>query len=61
MGSLKPQYIREPITNTKYISDYSFDQDQISFREDIMSLQMRIPNQQDYNKFIYNSVSSISE
>jgi len=59
MGSIKPQYIRNPITNSKYISDYSFDQDQISFREDIMSYQMRIPNQQDFSKY-YGSSSSFS-
>lgn len=59
MGSIKPQYIRDPITNSKYISDYSFDQDQISFREDIMASQMRIPNQQDFLKY-YGSSSSFS-
>jgi hypothetical protein len=52
MGSMKPQYIRRPITNSKYISDYSSDQDEISFREDIMSLQMRIQDQEDYSKYM---------
>jgi hypothetical protein len=49
MGALKPQYERQPITNSKYISDYTSDQDQISFREDIMSRQMRTMNQQSYS------------
>ena len=49
MGSLKPQYERIPITNSAYISDYTSDQDQISFREDIMARQMRTMNQQSYS------------
>jgi hypothetical protein len=40
------------LSNPKYISDYSSDQDEISFREDIMSLQMRIQNQEDYSKYM---------
>lgn len=49
MGSLKPQYERIPITNSAYISGYTSDQDQISFREDIMARQMRTMNQQSYS------------
>lgn len=49
MGSLKPQYQRIPITNSAYISDYTSDQDQISFREDIMARQMRSMNQRNYS------------
>lgn len=51
MGSLKPQYVRTPLAETGYISDYTFDQDQISFREDIMSLQMRVQNQSNWSLY----------
>ena len=51
MGSLKPQYNRYTIPTSKYISEYSFDQDQMSFREDIMSRQMRKMNESKYTLF----------
>jgi hypothetical protein len=55
MGSLKPEYNRVPILQTaSYISDYRFDQDQIGFREDIMSLQSRKRDQEDFSKFYGN-------
>lgn len=55
MGSLKPEYHRKPITKTaSYLSDYTFDQDQMGFREDIMSLQSRKRDQQDFSKFYGN-------
>lgn len=55
MGALKPHYDRVPIMTTpKYLSDYTFDQDQIGFREDIMALQSRTRDQQDYTKFHSN-------
>lgn len=56
MGSMKPQYDREPITcndpldthNSIYEGELSWIQDSTSFREDIMSKQMRKSNQQRY-------------
>lgn len=52
MGAVKPEYNRRPIMKrASYISDYTFDQDQIGFREDIMSLQSRKRDQQDFQKF----------
>lgn len=55
MGSRKPEYNRKPIMQTaSYISDYRSDQDQIGFREDIMSLQSRKRDQQDFSKFYGN-------
>lgn len=55
MGSLKPEYNRMPVMTTpKYLSDYRFDQDQMGFREDIMSLQSRKRDQQDFSKFFGN-------
>lgn len=61
MGSVKPEYNRRPIMQrASYLSDYTFDQDQIGFREDIMSLQSRKRDQQDFSKFYgnYNLFSS---
>lgn len=51
MGALKPEYVRKPISNAGYISGYRNDQDEISYREDIMALQMRKRNQQDWQKY----------
>ncbi len=49
MGALKPQYDRVPIAYNNYnISDYSFDRDQMGFREDLMSKQMRVMDQQEW-------------
>ena len=48
MGSKKPHYSREPLTvNHRNVSDYSFDRDQISFREDIMQSNMAQMNQRN--------------
>ena len=50
MGSLKPQYDRVPLfKNQNNIATYTFDQDQMSFREDLMERQSRVMNQTDYN------------
>lgn len=52
MGSLKPYYDRQPILdrNTQ-LSEYSFDQDQMSFREDIMSKQASGMNRRSFEVF----------
>lgn len=53
MGSLKPQYDRVPLfQNNQNISDYTFDQDQISFREDMITRLQRTMNQTDYQVFV---------
>ena len=53
MGSLKPQYDRVPLfKNNQNISDYTFDQDQISFREDMIARLQRTMNQTDYQAFV---------
>lgn len=60
MGSIKPEYNRNPVLRTPdYISDYSFSRDQIGFREDIMSLQSRKRDQEDYAKF-HNNIKYFS-
>jgi len=49
MGALKPQYDKIPLfTNQANIAEYSFDQDQMSFREDLMARQSRVINQSDF-------------
>ena len=51
MGSLKPQYDRDPLTaESRNISDYSFDRDTMSFREDITIRNMAKMNQVDWSK-----------
>lgn len=53
MGALKPQYDRVPLfKNNQNISDYTFDQDQISFREDMITRLQRKMNQTDYQIFV---------
>lgn len=53
MGSLKPQYDRVPLyKNNQNISDYTFDQDQMSFREDMITRLQRTMNQNDYQLFV---------
>lgn len=53
MGALKPQYDRVPLyKNNQNISDYTFDQDQITFREDLIQRYQRVPNQSDYQLFV---------
>lgn len=50
MGGMKPQYDKIPLFREQVnISPYSFDQDQMSFREDLMARQSRLQNQSDYN------------
>jgi len=59
MGSLKPQYTRIPSPQSYgYISDYTFDQDQLGYREDLMSLQMRKMNQNNWS--IYSNSNETS-
>jgi hypothetical protein len=49
MGSLKPQYDRVSLfKDNKSVSPYKCDQDQMSFREDLMERQSRKMNQSDY-------------
>lgn len=53
MGGLKPQYDRVPLfQNNQNISDYTFDQDQILFREDMITRLQRKMNQSDYQIFV---------
>jgi len=50
MTTGKFQTIRKPVfRDNKDVSDYQFDRDAISFRENLMHSQMAIPNQHDYN------------
>jgi len=52
MGSVKPYYLREPVMqHNKALSNYTFDQDQMSFREDIMARQSQKMNRTDFSKF----------
>ena len=52
MGMKYPVYNREPIfKNNRNIFNYTFDQDQCGFREDLMSLQSRKMNQNDYGMY----------
>lgn len=58
MGSRKPYYLRSPLSSSpRYLSNYTFDQDQMSFREDIMSRQSERMNRTDiqlYDGMIQN-------
>lgn len=50
MGAYLPQYNRVPIfQKNRQSSLYSYDQDQMQYREDLMSLQSRKINQSDYS------------
>jgi len=52
MGGMKPYYQKTPILETNAaLSEYSFDQDQMSFREDIMSRQSSLMDRTDFSKF----------
>jgi hypothetical protein len=52
MGAYLPQYNRVPIfQKNRQSSLYSFDQDQMEFREDLMSFQTRKANRSDYNYY----------
>jgi hypothetical protein len=49
MGAYRPIYEKMPIfQNNQVASGYTFDQDQMQFREDLMSLQSRKINESDY-------------
>lgn len=53
MGGLKVQYDKIPLfKNQENISEYTFDQDQMSFREDITSRLSRKMNQNDFNMYV---------
>lgn len=59
MGALKPQYDRVPLyQNNTSVAEYSFDQDQMSFREDLISRQSRLMNQSDYVMYTAHFPSS---
>lgn len=52
MGSLKPYYDRQPIMReNSQLSEYSFDRDQMSFREDIIANQSSLMNRKDFQIF----------
>jgi hypothetical protein len=52
MGSLKPYYLKGPVSQNKSMySDYTWDQDQLSFREDIMARQADTRNKTRYTAF----------
>ena len=51
MGALKPDYRRQPLPSAGYISGYRNDQDEISFREDLMALQMRRRNRENFQLY----------
>lgn len=52
MGSVKAYYLRNQIQQQpKTQSNYSFDQDQMTFREDIMSRQSQLIDRSDFTKF----------
>lgn len=52
MGGLGAQYDRVPLfKNNNNVVEYSFDQDQMSFREDIMAHQSRKNDKTDYLQF----------
>ncbi len=53
MGTNYAYYNKIPVfKNNRNTADYSFDQDQMFFREDLMSLQSRLVNRSDYG--LYN-------
>jgi len=52
MGALKPYYEKAPLTQeAQMLSPYSFDQDQLFFREDLMSRQSSLMDRKSYHKF----------
>ena len=54
MGAWKPQYNRIPIArNNTNISEYSFDRDQMEFREDLIALQSNKMNQVDSEMYTH--------
>ena len=53
MGAYKPHYERVPLfKHNRNVAPYTFDQDQMSYREDLMSRQSAKMNQRDYNYYI---------
>lgn len=56
MGAYRPIYQKVPIfQNNRNSSQYTFDQDQMQFREDLMALQSRKINESDFQTFqLYN-------
>ena len=51
MGGIHTQFNRQPILkDNKHISDYSFDRDQMSFREDMMATKVGQLNKNNWNK-----------
>lgn len=54
MGALRPYYEKIPLTEkSNYFYEYSFDQDQINWREDLMSKQSEKQNSQKWDSFQY--------
>jgi hypothetical protein len=54
MGSIKPYYKRIPVLErNNNIYEYSFDQDQCEFREDLMALRLSSIQKSDYTIFQY--------
>lgn len=52
MGAYRPIYQRIPVLhNNRITSPYTFDQDQISFREDLMALQSRKINESIFDTY----------
>ena len=56
IGAFRPIYQKVPVfQNNRVVSPYTFDQDQIQFREDLMALQSRKVNESDFAMFqLYN-------
>jgi hypothetical protein len=56
MGAYRPIHQKVPIfKNNRNSSQYTFDQDQMQFREDLMALQSRKMNESDFSMFqLYN-------
>jgi len=52
MGGVKPYYLKTPLLRqAQILSPYTFDQDQMAFREDLMSLQSSVMDRRSYHKF----------
>lgn len=52
MGGLRPYYEKIPLfQNNNFLSEYTFDQDQMQFREDIMSKQQQKINSQKWDTY----------
>jgi len=54
MGAERPYYEKIPIfQNNKFVSEYSFDQDQIGWREDLIAKQQEKNNSQLWDSYQY--------